>query len=129
MRFPEKTASSSQREELREMTGKEVKDCYQCMKCSAGCPMASHMDLLPHQMMQLAKLGLQEEINNSKSIWICASCLACSSRCPRDLEPATVMEGFRVRLLRETPNSELVCEGDLNVPRQAMIASMRKNRR
>ncbi|MEN1759883.1 4Fe-4S dicluster domain-containing protein [Anoxynatronum sibiricum] len=129
MRFPEKTASSSQREDVKHMTGKEVKDCYQCMKCSAGCPMAAHMDRLPHEMMQLAKLGLLEEIYASKSLWICASCMACSSRCPRDLEPASVMESFRVTLLRETPNREETCDGDLTVPRQAMIASMRKHRR
>ncbi|MDR3604234.1 MAG: 4Fe-4S dicluster domain-containing protein, partial [Syntrophaceae bacterium] len=34
-----------------------INQCYQCGKCSAGCPVAPEMDLLPHQLVRLAVLG------------------------------------------------------------------------
>ncbi|SFH59405.1 heterodisulfide reductase subunit C [Tindallia magadiensis] len=129
MRIPQKTAASQQREELADIIKKDVRDCYQCMKCSSGCPFAKEMDYMPHQMMWLTNLGLYEKVLNSKSLWICASCLACSSRCPRDIEPAKVMEGFRAMVLRERGRTNVSAEIPTGVPRQAVIANMRKFRR
>ena len=55
MRFPQKVASSSEQAELLSITEKDVKDCYQCMKCSSGCPFVADMDYKPHQLMLLTK--------------------------------------------------------------------------
>ncbi len=129
MRFPQQVAGSDQQAELFSITQKEVKDCYQCMKCSSGCPFVDEMDYKPHQLMQLAKLGLYDRVLSSKSIWVCASCLACSSRCPRDIEPATVIEGFRVMALRSQGADKVQPLHRAGLPRQALIASMRKHRR
>ena len=129
MRFPQKTASSSEREELMHITQKDVKDCYQCMKCSSGCPFFEEMDYKPHQLILMTKLGLFDQVINSESMWICASCMTCSSRCPRDIEPAKVIEGFRAMVLREKDKSKVEQIHKKGVPRQALIASMRKFRR
>lgn len=129
MRFPQKTASSNEKEELMHITQKEVKDCYQCMKCSSGCPFIAAMDYKPHQMILLTKLGLFNRVLESESLWICASCMTCSSRCPRDIEPAKVIEGFRAMILREKDQSRAEVIHKTEVPRQAVIASMRKYRR
>lgn len=129
MRFPQKRASKAEKEELMYITQKDVKDCYQCMKCSSGCPFIKEMDYKPHQMILMAKLGLYDKILESKSLWICASCLTCSSRCPRDIEPAKIIEGFRVMLLRDKDQSKVQPIHKNGVPRQALIASMRKFRR
>ena len=69
--------------------------CFQCKKCSGGCPVSESMDLLPHQVMRLIQLGLDEEIFKNKTIWICASCETCSTRCPNDIEIASVMDELR----------------------------------
>ncbi|ACB86218.1 4Fe-4S dicluster domain-containing protein [Natranaerobius thermophilus] len=129
MRFPTKTANNREHEELMDITQKNVKDCYQCMKCSAGCPLTEYMDYYPHQIMLRAKMGLYDQVFNSKTLWVCASCMACSSRCPRDLEPAKIMEGFRAMLLRERDQGKVEILDTKGVPRQALIASMRKFRR
>lgn len=129
MRFPQKVASTALQAELNSITQKDVKDCYQCMKCSSGCPFVAEMDYKPHQLMQLIKLGLFDRVLKSQSLWVCASCLACSSRCPRDIEPAVVIEGFRAMVLRGKSGDKMRAVHSAGMPRQAIIASMRKNRR
>jgi heterodisulfide reductase subunit C2 len=72
-----------------------VQDCYQCQKCSAGCPVAFAMDYKPNQIMQMVSLGMKERVLSSKTIWICASCYTCSTRCPNDIDIAGVMDWLR----------------------------------
>jgi len=127
MRFPYEVASSAVQDELKSITHLDVKDCYQCMKCSSGCPFVAEMDVKPHQLMQLAKLGLFNHVLRSRSLWICAACLTCSSRCPRDIDPAAVIEGFRTMALRQRGGGKVKVTHKLGMPRQALIASMRKN--
>lgn len=86
---------------VMEISGEKLPLCYQCGMCSAGCPMAFAMDLLPNQIIRLAQLGLEEDIANSKTIWICASCLTCAIRCPRGVNLAKVMEALRLITLRK----------------------------
>lgn len=69
--------------------------CYQCAKCSAGCPVAEEMDLLPHRVMHLAGLGLEERVLGSRTLWICAGCYACATRCPNGINVTEVMDGLR----------------------------------
>lgn len=129
MRFPQKLATKKEQQELEQIIQVDVKDCYQCAKCTAGCPLTEHMDYYPHQIMLMAKMGLYEKILASKTLWVCASCLACSSRCPRDLDPAKILEGFRTMLVRTRGHENLGYVNTKGIPRQAMIAYMRKNRR
>jgi heterodisulfide reductase subunit C len=62
--------------ELEDFWGSEigVQDCYQCQKCSAGCPVAFAMDYKPTQIMQMVSLGMKERVLSSKTIWVWASC-------------------------------------------------------
>jgi len=39
---------------VEEISGEELPSCYQCGKCSAGCPMSFAMDLAPNQMSSSA---------------------------------------------------------------------------
>ncbi len=129
MRFPQKVAGKDEQAELASITQKDVMGCYQCMKCSSGCPFVDQMDYKPHQLILLAKLGLFDRVLNSRSLWVCASCLTCSSRCPQDVEPAKVIEGFRAMALREQRRDKVQAVHRPGLPRQALIASMRKYRR
>ncbi|MEA4924970.1 MAG: 4Fe-4S dicluster domain-containing protein [Syntrophomonadaceae bacterium] len=85
---------------LEKEAGTSINLCYQCGKCTAGCPAAFAMDYPPRQVIRMLQLGLIEEALNSKSIWICASCETCSSRCPRGVDIASLMDTMRREALQ-----------------------------
>ncbi|MCL4853263.1 MAG: 4Fe-4S dicluster domain-containing protein [Bryobacteraceae bacterium] len=72
-----------------------VTRCYQCGKCTAGCPQAERMDLTPNQILRLVQLGLSERAARADAIWKCVSCLTCSTRCPQEVDCAGVMDQLR----------------------------------
>ncbi|MEW6112615.1 MAG: 4Fe-4S dicluster domain-containing protein [Thermodesulfobacteriota bacterium] len=72
-----------------------INGCYQCGKCSAGCPVASEMDLLPHQMVRLGVLGDMQRIVNSQSIWLCLTCHTCGARCPNGIDVPALLDHIR----------------------------------
>ncbi|MFC1899640.1 4Fe-4S dicluster domain-containing protein [Chloroflexota bacterium] len=86
---------------LQEQMGEDSRLCYQCGKCSAGCPVSYAMDMTPRQVMRAIQFGLMDEILNSSAIWLCVSCQVCSARCPREIDIAKVMEGLRNLALAE----------------------------
>lgn len=81
--------------ELEGTTGQKVRLCYQCKKCSAGCPVAFAMDLLPHEVMKMVQYGQEKRLLGCSTIWLCASCETCSTRCPNEIDIAAVMDGLR----------------------------------
>jgi heterodisulfide reductase subunit C2 len=80
---------------MMESAEAEVRNCYQCGKCSAGCPMAEQMDILPHQLMRLVQMGRLDRALRSKAIWKCVSCVTCSARCPKTVDCAGVIDALR----------------------------------
>ena len=113
---------------VEDISGQNVLACYQCGKCSAGCPMASLMDLLPNQIIRLVQLRQINEVLNSKTIWLCASCFTCTARCPKGVDLAKVMEALRLLLLRKNTNHVDLSELDIdeNLPQIALISNLRK---
>jgi heterodisulfide reductase subunit C len=81
---------------VEKQSGQRIFDCYQCGKCSAGCPIDYAMDLGPRQIMRAIQLGLKKEVMQSTTIWLCVSCETCSSRCPAKIDIAKVMESLRI---------------------------------
>ncbi len=75
--------------------GVDLKECYQCGKCSAGCSSNWMMDYRPHVIMRLAQLGQRAAILASQAIWVCTGCEICSARCPRGIDVAAVVDSFR----------------------------------
>jgi len=81
--------------EILEATGINAATCYQCGKCSAGCPMASESALRPHAIMRLVTQDRRERALADESIWLCLTCETCSARCPNDCDPARVIDAVR----------------------------------
>ena len=72
-----------------------VSNCFQCEKCSSGCPVTFAMDILPHRLIRAVHLGLKDEVIKSRTIWTCASCETCSTRCPNGIDIAHLMDAAR----------------------------------
>jgi heterodisulfide reductase subunit C len=115
---------------VQELSGQNLLACYQCGKCSAGCPAVSQMDILPNQIIRYAQLGFKDELLKSKAIWICASCMTCNARCPKGINIAEVIEALRQILLRKRMDhvklEKLTDEEKENVPPIALVSNFRK---
>ena len=81
--------------EIIEASGENLQACYQCQKCSAGCPVAYAMDILPNQILRHIQYDHRERVLSSKTLWICASCYTCSVRCPNNIDIAKIMDVLR----------------------------------
>lgn len=77
-------------------SGQRIMDCYQCGKCTAGCPAAASVDMTPRQVIRGLQLGLKDDILHSSMIWLCLSCQTCTARCPSLIDIARVMESLRL---------------------------------
>lgn len=115
---------------VQELSGQNLLACYQCGKCSAGCPAIAQMDILPNQIIRFAQLGLKDELLASRAIWVCASCFTCNARCPKGINIAEVIEALRQILLRKRMDhlkvEKLTDEDKEDVPPIAMVSSLRK---
>jgi heterodisulfide reductase subunit C len=117
-------------DKIEEISGQNIFSCYQCGKCSAGCPFSFAMDLLPSQIIRMIQLGLQEDIGNSKTMWLCSSCLTCGVRCPRGVDVPRIMEALRLMVTRDNINYveplSLSLEQLEELPQIALISNFRK---
>lgn len=88
---------------LADETGVQVNRCYQCGKCSAGCPMSDEMDMPPSVILRHLQTNNETLITKairSYSIWMCLSCETCLCRCPMEIETAKVMDYLRLKALQ-----------------------------
>jgi heterodisulfide reductase subunit C len=88
-------------EQIRKETGENVFLCYQCQKCSSGCPVAEHFDLAANQLMRAIQLGQKEMVLHSKTIWLCAMCETCATRCPHDINITKIMDALKIMAQQE----------------------------
>jgi heterodisulfide reductase subunit C len=85
------------------LSAEAITVCDQCGTCSGSCPMISEMDVTPSQLMRMVQLG-QSEVLDTKTMWVCASCFACT-----------------VRDIRNIPDDELA-----ELPQIALVSAFRK---
>jgi len=115
---------------IEEISGQNIFDCFQCGICSSGCPVTDYMDIAPNQVLRLAQFGCVDEVLDSKTIWICSTCLQCSTRCPKGIDIAKVMEALRTINLRQRESRlepEDIKSKDLKeLPQIALVSAFRK---
>jgi heterodisulfide reductase subunit C len=86
---------------VQDRSGEDIRACYYCQKCTAGCPTAYMMDCKPAQLLRMIQLGQKERALASRTIWMCIGCEACGTRCPNDIRLAPVMDVLRQMALDE----------------------------
>jgi len=116
---------------VEELSGQNIYACYQCGKCSAGCPVVDQMDILPNMVLHLLQTGHYDPLLKSKTIWVCATCFTCVVRCPKDVDIAKINEALRVMVLRESKDDYVspskISQKDLEeLPPIALVSNFRK---
>jgi len=86
---------------VRQECGENVNLCYQCQRCSSGCPTAAAMNLTPAQMMRAAQLGLEQRLVSDASIWRCLGCDSCTEHCPYGISVRRLVETLRQKTMQE----------------------------
>ncbi len=86
---------------IQELRGENAYLCYQCKRCTAGCPVASHFDLAPHQVLRAVQFGQKDLVLNSKTIWLCAQCETCATRCPQGINITAIMDELKIMARKE----------------------------
>lgn len=120
-------------EQILRMTGVNPRKCMKCGKCSGSCPAYDEMEYHPHQFVSMVETGRIAELAASKGIYTCLSCFACVERCPRQVEPARLIEAVRNLVIREQNANHLHAEqipelskADPELPQQAVVTAFRK---
>jgi len=85
------------RHELVTIVEPNIYYCYQCGKCTAGCPLSDVYEYQPNEVIRLIQLDKIASILNANSVYLCASCEICSSRCPQEVDIAAVMNYLRIK--------------------------------
>lgn len=117
------------RKKVEDLSGEKLNLCFQCGACSSGCPLTHEMDLLPSKIIRYVQLG-EEEVVDSKTIWICSTCFNCEVRCPRGINIANLMEALREIKLRSKYDHFSLDSLDIaelrELPQIALISNLRK---
>lgn len=130
LKISKHTINDQLRRKVREISGQNFQQCFQCGTCSGSCPMNEDISLLPRQVMIMLQYGQAEALDLANTPWVCASCHTCVVRCPRGIDIPKVMEALRLIKLRQNVNhlelSSLEPEKIDDLPQIAMVSGFRK---
>ena len=118
-------------EQVLRSSGVDVRKCMRCGKCTATCPAFAEMEYHPHQFVYMVEKGDIEKLAASPSLYRCLSCFACMERCPRQVEPAKLIEAVRLSVIRQKGMNHLDSASvpallDEDLPQQAITSAFRK---
>lgn len=86
--------------QVEQASGIQASVCYQCRKCSNGCPLTFAMDHPPDRILRLLLLGQADQALHSRTIWVCSSCETCTTRCPNGIDIAGLMDYLKQEACR-----------------------------
>ena len=107
---------------VEEISGVDLNLCYQCKKCTSGCPVVKLTKSPPSEIMRRLHLGAGDELLGSDIIWACVSCETCSARCPMGIEVSAVMDALRILALEKKAAKQ---EGNVPLFNRAFLLTVR----
>jgi heterodisulfide reductase subunit C len=113
-------------EEAKKRSGEDLSLCYQCLKCTAGCPTAPYMDIRPNNIIRMIQMGRRQEVLGSSAIWLCVSCETCGTRCPNKIDIGVLMDALREMALEEGVEAK---EKNIHLLHEAFIQSIKRGGR
>jgi heterodisulfide reductase subunit C len=113
-------------EEIKRRSGEDLSLCYQCLKCTAGCPTAPYMDIRPNNIIRMIQMGMKEAVLGSHAIWLCVSCETCGTRCPNEIDIGILMDSLREMAIEEGVPA---AEKNIHLLHEAFIQSIRRGGR
>lgn len=81
--------------------GEQLAHCIQCGTCSATCPLSIYMDYTPRRIIAMTRAGLKDDVLRSFTIWLCASCYACTVECPKNIKITDIMYALKRQAIEE----------------------------
>ncbi len=118
--------NSSFLEETSKKSGEKLNLCYQCLKCTAGCPTAPYMDIRPNNIIRMIQMGMKKEVLGSSAIWFCVYCQTCGTRCPNEIHIGVLMDTLREMAMEEGIPAK---EKNIHLFHEAFIQSVRRGGR
>jgi len=85
--------------------------CFQCRKCTNGCPVTFAMDLYPDEVIRMVILGQRKTVLGCRTIWVCAACETCTTRCPNEVKIAEIMDCLK----------EMAIQADVPAPQSQIL--------
>lgn len=121
-------------EEIKEISGTNPRKCMKCGKCSASCPAFDEMDIKPHMFVSYVESGDIEALLSSEAAYRCLTCFACIERCPRDVQPAKIIDAVRQAVIRRSSMDYLKADVipekiDDDTPQQLLVSAFRRWKR
>lgn len=107
---------------VEEISGVDLNACYQCKKCTSGCPVSKLAESSPSEIMRRLHLKAGDELLDSDIIWMCVSCETCSARCPMGIDIAAVMDALRTLALEKKAAKQ---EGNVPLFNRAFLATVK----
>ena len=119
-------------EQILRTSGVNPRKCMKCGKCSGTCPSYNEMEYHPHQFVSMVETGNIAPLMESESLYKCLSCFACIDRCPRNVQPAKLVEAVRLMVIRKKGANHLKPEQipamlDDEMPQQLLMSALRKH--
>lgn len=119
------------KEQILRMSGVNPLKCMRCGKCSGTCPSYDEMEYHPHQFVYMVETGDIEPLLHSESLYKCLTCFACVDRCPRNVEPAKLVEAVRLAVIRQQGQNHLKPDDipdkvEEDTPQQLLMSALRK---
>ena len=113
-------------EEAKRRSGEDLSLCYQCLKCTAGCPTAPYMDIRPNNIIRMIQMGMKEAVLGSSAIWLCVSCETCGTRCPNEIDIGVLMDALREMAIEEGVPAK---EKNIHLLHEAFVQSIKRGGR
>jgi len=75
--------------------GASTDACVGCGLCASGCPASGLFGMDPRRFINMAMLGMNEELSTTPWVWACTQCKRCAYICPMGIDVSLLVGAAR----------------------------------